>query len=389
MNFFLYPARPVRRAFWGGLCALSLLVAPAASAGHAAAPLVQTQPTVVINEVLAHADDPYVDAVELFNPGDATIDLSGWLMTDDDTRPQSEWVSLPAGATLYAGGFYVIENREGAWSFGLSEAGDNVFLFRPNPLGGAPIQVAAMRFGASPRNVSFIRYVDSTGKARFPMQAGEPSLGAANCGVLISAVQIEELMIDPPSGDSEYVVVANVGSVPAPLFDPDYPTNTWKLIGQKSTGKDADMFVMPQAVTLAPGERIILSETSPDLFRQEQNIPASVRIFGPLESGLSSSGERIALGMPLEPELDAKVNYALVDEVEYSNQPPWPSVAENGKALRRVNSAAFGNDVANWYAAPALQSVRSVALVIHRGARHFNAEDLYLPFASRRYCEVY
>jgi hypothetical protein len=327
--------------------------------------------------------------VELFNPGDATVDLSGWLMTDDDTRPQSEWVHLPAGATLYAQDFYVIENRQGDWPFGLSEAGDDIFLFRPNPSGGAPIRVAAIHFGASVRNVSFIRHLDSVGKTHFPMQTGGPTLGVANCSVLISAVQLEELMVDPPSGDSEYVVVANLGSVPAPLFDPDYPTNTWKLIGQKSTGKDSEMFVLPQGVTLAPGERIILSESNPDLFRQEQNIPASVRIFGPLASGLSNTGERVALGMPLEPELDAKVNYALVDEVEYSNQPPWPVVAENGKALRRVNPAAFGNDVANWAAAPALQSVRSVAFGAHQGARNFNVEDLYLPFASRRYCEVY
>ena len=57
---------PMRRAIFGGLCALSLLTAPAPD--RYAAPLLQTEPTVVINEVLAHADDPYVDAVELFNP---------------------------------------------------------------------------------------------------------------------------------------------------------------------------------------------------------------------------------------------------------------------------------------------------------------------------------
>ncbi len=379
---------PMRRAIFGGLCALSLLTAPAPD--RYAAPLLQTEPTVVINEVLAHADDPYVDAVELFNPGDADIDLTGWLMTDDDARPQSEWVRFPDGAILYAKNFYVLDNAKDDWSFGLSEAGDNVFIFRPNAQGGAPLRVVAMSFGASPRNVAFIRYVDAVNKSRFPMQEGFPTLGFANCGVLISAVQLEELMIDPPSGDSEYVVVANVGSAAAPLFDPANPANTWKLIGQKSTGKDSEMFVLPQGVTLAPGERIILSEISPDLFRREQNIPAGVRIFGPLASGLSSTGERIALGMPLEPELDAKVNYALVDEVEYSNQPPWPPVAENGQALRRVNPAAFANDVANWRAAPALQSVQRAARGVHSlAARNFYAEDLFLPFASRRYCNTY
>jgi len=374
-------------AVLGGLGAMLLLTMPAIGrpTGEPVAAL-QDQPAIVINEILAHTDAPSVDAVELYNTGDAAVDLSGWWMTDDDARPQSEWVRIPDGVSISVEGYYVIANTKGDWAFGLSEAGDPVYIFRPNPQGGAPLLVEATRFGASPNNVSFIRYLDALGRARFPMQEGPPTLGLSNCGVRISAIQLEELMVDPRSGDSEYVVIANVGSTPAQLYDPNHPLNPWKLIGQKSTGKDTDMFVFPAAMALAPGERIILSATSPDLFRQEQKIPASVRIFGPLNSGLSSTGERVALAAPLEPELDAKINYAFVDEVEYSNQAPWPSVAENGKALARVDATQYANDVANWRAAPPLQTINRAAHALRSQTIYIYEDGLYLPFVSTPRC---
>ena len=36
-----------------------------------------------MNEVVAHGDDGAPDSVELFNPGVAAIDLTGWSLTDD------------------------------------------------------------------------------------------------------------------------------------------------------------------------------------------------------------------------------------------------------------------------------------------------------------------
>ncbi|HHY54578.1 MAG TPA: lamin tail domain-containing protein [Chloroflexi bacterium] len=319
----------------------------------------RSNPTIVINEVLAHADLPNVDAVELRNLGAAPVDLSGWWLTDDDARPQSDWVRLPDDAIISGYGLYVVANTDGDWSFGLSEAGDAIYLFRPDPITGAPVRVEAMLFGASPRNVSFIRYVDAANIARFPLQEGAPTIGFSNCGVRVSAVQIEELMIDPANGGSEYVVIANVGDAPAPLYNIEHPTIPWKLVGQKSSGKDSDMFIFPELMSLEPGERIILSETTPDAFRQTYAIPASVRILGPLASGLSNTGERVALAEPLEPELDGSVNFAFVDEVAYSYLPPWPSVAENGLALVRIDPTRYANDVANWQAAPALQTITS------------------------------
>jgi hypothetical protein len=43
----------------------------------------------------------------------------------------------------------------------------------------------------------------------------------------------------------------------------------------------------------------------------------------------------------------------LVEQLTYSNLPPWPSQADaSGLSLHRNNPSAFGNDVANWRAAP-------------------------------------
>jgi len=46
------------------------------------------------------------------------------------------------------------------------------------------------------------------------------------------------------------------------------------------------------------------------------------------------------------------VPYALIDRVEYSDLPPWPTTADaSGASLQRRNLFAYGNDPANWIAA--------------------------------------
>lgn len=336
-----------------GLSALLLLTVATHAAGSEsqlpAQPVVETP--IVVNEILAHADKPFVDSVELFNPNSAPVDISGWLMTDKTDRPQAEWVRVPNGTQIGANGFYVIaDTKDNEWAFGLSEGGDSVFLYRPDPQGGLPIQVAAVEFGASPVSVALVHHVDSIGRVHYPFQEGLPTLGAPNCPLLVGPVVIEEIMPDPETTDGEYVVIANISDQIADLFDPTQPTNTWKFIGQNSRGKDNDMFIFPMNVTLAPGERLILSEKDPEAFRAEYNIPASVRIFGPLDSGMSKEGERIALVAPQPPETDGMVYYAVVDEVAYRGQAPWPNVTENGLAMGRIAGNEFGNDPANWRA---------------------------------------
>ena len=63
-------------AVLGGLGAMLLLTMPAIGrpTGEPVAAL-QDQPAIVINEILAHTDAPSVDAVELYNTGDAADEI--------------------------------------------------------------------------------------------------------------------------------------------------------------------------------------------------------------------------------------------------------------------------------------------------------------------------
>ncbi len=321
---------------------------------------IDAESTVVISEIFAHSDDS--DAVELHNIGDAAVDISGWLLTDKPTAPVSEWARIPNGTMLAPGAFYVSWEKDrinGDWQFGLSEAGETLHLLRPNPEGGLPLPVESVRFGASPNGVSFIRYVDSSGRIHYPLQAGAPTLGAPNRAPRSSAVIIEEIMHHPPSGAAEYVVIANITSMFVNLHEPQHPYKTWKFVGQDRNGSEHDMFVFPPSFSLAPNERVVLTETSPQALRQTHALPAGERIFQWERGGLSNSGDRIYLFATQQPEIDDTVNYFVVDQVEYNFDPDngavWPESSGNGQALGRIDGWAFANDVANWRSVSPLQ----------------------------------
>ncbi|MEM6328252.1 MAG: CotH kinase family protein, partial [Bacteroidota bacterium] len=98
--------------------------------------------SVVVNEIQYNPPDDAdsEDWVELLNTGEATVDLSGWVLSDEDDDDQAE---LPAGTSLAPGGYLVLCRDPdafaqihpsaapclGGWDFGLSGGGDQVRLF--------------------------------------------------------------------------------------------------------------------------------------------------------------------------------------------------------------------------------------------------------------------
>lgn len=81
-----------------------------------------TPNTVKINEVESNGGTPG-DWVELYNSAAIPIDLSGWVLKDNDV---SRGYVIPAGTVIQAGGYYVVE--EAAMGFGLG-AIDEGLLF--------------------------------------------------------------------------------------------------------------------------------------------------------------------------------------------------------------------------------------------------------------------
>jgi hypothetical protein len=80
-------------------------------------------------------------------------------------------------------------------------------------------------------------------------------------------------------------------------------------------------------------------------------VPLIAKIFGPYDGNLNNTGETIALSMPDAPLADGTVPYITVEEIDFSNQAPWPAGADaTDFTLSRIDATKFGNDPANWIA---------------------------------------
>src|SRR6185312_15671281 len=78
---------------------------------------------VVINEFLAHTDDPDVDYVELYNHSNQTLDLSGCVLTDD---PLTNRFVFPPNTWILPRGFLYFTQTN--LNFSLNAAGETVYF---------------------------------------------------------------------------------------------------------------------------------------------------------------------------------------------------------------------------------------------------------------------
>lgn len=302
-------------------------------------------PPIVINEILTHTDPPQRDAIELFNPSGTNVDVSGWFLTDDPSAPTK--FRLPDFSIIPAGGHLVFDESQfnsGANSnvpFLLSSTGEQVYLFSAanGQLTGYSHGVA---FGASFNGISFGRYVNSAGEELFPQQVSWTP-GQSNSGPRIGPIVINEIQYHPAGSDDEFIELLNTSDNPVPLFDTNYPANTWRLGGAS--------YAFPPNVTLGGGELLLLVSTDPTGFRAKYNVPAGTQILGPFAGVLQDSGELLALLAPDAPNTNA-VPYVAVEEVRYNDKAPWPPGADgSGASHQRRSAFAFGNEPTNWVAA--------------------------------------
>jgi hypothetical protein len=300
--------------------------------------------SIVINEVLTHTDAPQVDAIELFNPGPTGVDLGGWFLSDDRTQPKK--FRIPNGTLLANGGFQVFTAAQfgmGGNTFGLSELGEQVYLFAADLAGNLTGYSHGFDFGAADNGYSFGRHVISTGEEQFPAQASV-SLPGTNAGPRVGPVVINEIHYHPATGGVEFVELVNLTAEPVPLFDPAFPTNLWRLDGLS--------FSFPPGSTISSHALILVVATNPAAFRTQYAVPAEVPIYGPFTGALQNSGELLRLQHPGLPQTNGVVPMIATDEVRYQDQAPWPGAADGtGPSLQRIMAGAYGNEPANWFAA--------------------------------------
>jgi len=337
--------------------------------------------SVIINEVLSHTDLPLEDAIELYNPTDSAINVGGWYLSDAKSRLKK--FAIPQGITLAAGGYkvfyeYQFNGPSASIPFALSSAkGDDVYLSQSGPGGVLTGYRASVKFGAAQNGVSFGRFVTSVGEDFVAMsdlsfgtavRAGDPTNqitvfrtgpGAANPYAKVGPIVVSEIMYHPPDNGTndnvrdEFIEIANPTGQTVPLYDPNFPTNTWRL-------RDAVDFDFPAGLSLPPSGHLVIVSFDPatngaSLTGFQQRYGSNMTLIGPYSGKLANADAKVELYKPDPPQVggpdDGFVPYVLVERVHYHDVAPWPTSADGGGfSLQRLNLLGYGNEPTNWVA---------------------------------------
>jgi hypothetical protein len=322
--------------------------------------------TIVINEVLSHADQLLEDAIELYNPTASAIDISGWYLSDDIATLKK--FRIPPGVIIPANGYKVFfeyqfknTNDPATIPFALDSAyGDDVWLTAADSSSNVTYFIDHVDFGASENGVSFGRFPNGAGSLvtlsdrtfgvdnPISLEQFRTGQGASNAYPRVGPIVFTQIMYHPLEAGDEFLELANITQANVPLFDPALPTNTWKIA-------NAIEYVFPENITLQPGERFLVVPIDPAIFRSKYGLPPGTQIFGPYTGALDNSGERVELYKPDPPQPagtpDAGfVPYVLVESVRYDERQPWPTLADGlGPALQRRVWTHYADDPANWF----------------------------------------
>jgi hypothetical protein len=313
---------------------------------------------VVINEVLSHTDPPQYDSIELFNKSDAAVAIGGWWLSDFSDQNYFKF-QIPAGVVLNPGDYIVYDETDfnptptnpGPRDFGLNGAhGDEVY-FMGKTAEGIVFFADNVQFPAQKNGESFGLYPNGSGVLA-PMLT--LTLGAANSDPRIGPLVITELQYNPGS-----MLNANLLEF-VEIYNPTLETVN---LDHWTVGEGVS-FAFPAGTSIPPQECLLVvpfsptdptSATARTNFLNTYSLPATTRMAGPYSATLANSGERVRLFRSDEPPSEEPNFYPqlLEDEVDYSDDAPWPTAADGtGQSLTRKGATLWGDEPTNWMAAP-------------------------------------
>lgn len=286
---------------------------------------------VRINEVMVRAGQSGGAFVELYNAGQDTVDLSGCVLTDD---PAAAQFVIPGGTTLAPGGFISWNLADTA----LRPTPEGALLFLRDPSGLRVLDTVEL--GGQEAGVATGRFPDGSPEIH-RLQA--PTRAAANAGIRLGEVVINELMYHPISGldDDQYVELLNRSSETLSL-------SGWRL-------EEGIRFTFPADARVPAGGYVVVAKNAA---RLRTNHPAltSQNTFGDFDGRLSGRGERLVLSRPetiqvtnLNGVVIPTVVYVPVEEVTYRSGGRWGHWSDGGgSSLERVSPEADSRAASSW-----------------------------------------
>ncbi len=318
-----------------------------------------SSPPVFINEVLATGAPPFEDAIELVNRAAFDVEVGGWYLSNNrESFGALRTFAIPDGTVIPAGGFAVLYESEFGGAFTLDDAGGAVYLSAASA-GALTGHIVELRYRATEPQRSVGLHVTSNGTdittllaptfgVEAPASVAEfrAGTGAANAAPLAPRVAINEIHYHPPFGVDEFVELFNPGG-PIALYSGELERG-WRIDGVRSP-LGGDFEFLPGSA-LAAGAYALVVGVDPEVFRDRNDVPGDVPIFGPYAGALASEGERLRLLAPIATEAGG-VAFVEVDQVRYNDRAPWPIEPDGeGPSLERPYASLYGNDPAHWAA---------------------------------------
>lgn len=289
------------------------------------------QRAVVINEFLAHTDDPVLDFIELYNHSAAAVSVAGCILTDD---PATNKFVIPSGTSIPARGF--ISFNQNQLGFALDSGGETIYF--KNPANNKVLD--AVRFEAQANGISTGRYPD--GAPSFH-ELSSPTPATNNNNFLLRPVVINEIHYNPitDNNDDEFIELHNRSGMPVNI-------GAWRLDGGIS-------FVFPSNTTIAANGYIVVANDRVRLLANNTGLSAAIT-FGNYGGSLGNGGERVALTMPDQVVgtndfgiLLTNTIHIVVDDVTYGAGGRWGRFHDgNGATLELVDPRADNRLAPNW-----------------------------------------
>ena len=301
------------------------------SPGKAEAIRAEPLRNVVINEILARADETTPAFIELHNHRTQAADLSGCFLSDE---PATNKFRLAPGTVLAPRGFVSFTAEQ--LGFAPDAAGGTVYLVSSNQTR----VLDAFSFRGQARGVSLGRFPDG-GPALHAL--ARPTPGATNSALLIQDIVINEIMYHPISGDSddEYVELHNCGA------------NVVSLEGWRFTG--GIDFTFPTNASVPAGGYLVVARNWTNLLARYPNLNLT-NTTGNFHGALGDGGGRLRLSMP---ESFRTTNtggqpvtntlFIVADELAWSDGGRWGRWADGGgSSLELIDPRSDHGLAPNW-----------------------------------------
>jgi hypothetical protein len=314
----------------------------------------------VINELMSHSHGTDPDWIELYNTTSQNIDIGGWFLSDrNNDDPNIMKYEIPSGTEINAHSYLVFvedvtfgnPSAPGCHTpFGLSEAGETVYLYSGQSGQVTGYYQTEENFDASETGVSFGRYekAELSGGYDFTRMAS-PTLDGVNSGPLIPDIVMTEIYYNPPAGGAyEFVELYNrSGNAVTLMSDAATETSPGVFVSQSIPWRlEGTGYEFPAGVTI-PSHGYILVAKTPSLYSS-----APCAVYGPYDGALDNGGEQLEIQIPGDQEYGQSRYWIPIEKVDYDDVAPWPASADGGgHSLHRLNVNTYGRDYSNWSAA--------------------------------------